>query len=231
MFEAAAHATHVTQAADAMLLPKHTGPAQAPRGGPAIDTPWPAEMLDQLDYGLLIVRRDLSLVHANVPARSRLRLPDNPLSLRSVGPHWPADDAGLRRLAQATQAAADRMLRSTVQLHVGKEPIVLSVIPLRQRDERGQVLTLLALERERICTPLALEAFGRLQGLTAAEVGVLAELCAGREPMAIARKLGVSLSTVRTHVVAARTKLGVRSMREMLIGVARLPPISGVLHG
>jgi len=230
MFEAAAHATHVTQAADAMPLPKHTGPAQAPRGGPAIDTPWPAEMLDQLDYGLVIVRRDLSLVHANLPARERLRLQDSARALHS-GAQWPADDAGARCLAQATQAAADRMLRSTVLLRVAGEAIVVSVIPLRQRCERGQVLTLLALQRERICTKLALDAFGRLHGMTGAEVGVLAELCAGLEPVAIARKLGVSLSTVRTHVVAARTKLGVRSMREMLIGVARLPPISGVLHG
>lgn len=189
---------------------------------------WSAELLDQIDYGLVIVRRDLTVIHANRPALARLRLHDAPATLR-CSPLLQPDCAGTRQLTQAVATAVDLAFRSTVRLGVGDESLVLAVVPLRRRDARGHTLAMLAVERERICTQLSLAGFGRLHGLTGAETSVLSELCAGHEPAAIAKNLGVSLSTVRTHVVAARAKLGVRSMREMLIDVARLPPIAEVV--
>jgi DNA-binding CsgD family transcriptional regulator len=185
---------------------------------------WSTELLDQLDYGLLIVRRDLTVVHANRAARRRMHLGSAASSLR-CSPLWESNDDSARQLNHAVATAVDRALRSTVLLRIADKSIVLAVIPSRQRDAFGQALAMVLLGREQICTQLSLAGFGRLHGLTGAETSVLAELSAGHEPATIAKRLGVAISTVRTHMSATRAKVGVRSMREMLSDIARLPPI------
>ena len=190
---------------------------------------WSTELLDELDYGLLVVRRDMLVVHANQLARRRLQLNDTARCLRSSA-LWQPDSAGAKQLLHAVTTAVDLSLRSTVLLGADDHAIVLAVVPLRQRDALGHSLAAVLVQRERICTPLSLAGFGRVHGLTGAETSVLAELAAGHEPASVAGKLGVTLSTVRTHVVALRAKLGVRSLRKVLIDVSRLPPIAELVR-
>lgn len=55
------------------------------------------------------------------------------------------------------------------------------------------------------------------QALTARQVEVLAELCAGRSNREIAEQLGMSENTVRVHVSALFRQLGVRSRTEAVL--------------
>lgn len=189
---------------------------------------WAGELLDQLDHGFLVVQHDLALVHANPLAQRHFRLPRSAHSLHCC-PLWQPAGLPPRKLVHAIAQAAATGLRSTLLLHLADQATALAVVPLRQSDAKGRPLVLLLMQREHLCTPLALQSFGRARGLTGAETSVLAELCAGHEPAAIAKKFGISLSTVRTQVMAMRAKLGAGSVREMLIQVARLPPVSSLL--
>jgi DNA-binding CsgD family transcriptional regulator len=58
----------------------------------------------------------------------------------------------------------------------------------------------------------------RLAALTPAEVAVLELLAAGQAPKQAARKLSVSLATVRSHIAAGKRKTGARTL-EQLVGI------------
>jgi len=49
------------------------------------------------------------------------------------------------------------------------------------------------------------------------------------QPSDIAEKLGVALSTVRTHIGTIRAKTGASSVKELLHRVAQLPPMRHAL--
>jgi DNA-binding CsgD family transcriptional regulator len=55
----------------------------------------------------------------------------------------------------------------------------------------------------------------KLERLTPAERRVVAGLAAGAAPKELARQLGVSLATVRTHIKHAKRKTGARTLREL----------------
>ena len=131
---------------------------------------------------------------------------------------WPQ---GRGPLPDALQAAAARL--GSVAL--GDEPrfdlryeLALPEQSLRAllsltRDRQGEALVAIALE------PRALEggpvlALAERRGLTPAEARVLSVLALGCSNREIARRLSVSIETVRTHVRRVLEKLGVRSRAE-----------------
>jgi DNA-binding CsgD family transcriptional regulator len=61
--------------------------------------------------------------------------------------------------------------------------------------------------------------------LTSAETAVLQALCAGLDPMEIARHNGVAVCTVRSQIGSVRAKTGAASIRELLCRIAALPPM------
>jgi DNA-binding CsgD family transcriptional regulator len=191
---------------------------------------WSTELLDHLDFGVIVVRRDLTVAHANRTACRRLRLADETTSLRH-SPLWDQGSAAARQFTQAVNLAVDRSLRSTISWQTADDCIALAVVPLGQRDAEAQPLAMVLMERERLCTPLALAGFGRLLGLTGAQLSIVEELCAGHEPAEIATRQGVAITTVRTHVGALRSKMGVTTVRELLIRLACLPPMMDILRG
>ena len=62
--------------------------------------------------------------------------------------------------------------------------------------------------------------------LTFTEHRVLQAILAGQTARETASELGVRICTVRTHIQKVREKFGVRSIDELLILVARVPPVS-----
>ena len=212
-------------------------PTRSPQAAPAsiADTathpsaPWLAMMLDEIDYGMLLLSDESNVLHANHVAKSELDA-SHPLQLlgRQLRVRHATDLGPLR---SAIADAAQRGLRRMVSLGSGEQRVTLAVVPLANHsDGANGPLTLLVLGKRHMCAALSAHWFARCHGLTPAEVRVLAALCAGETPAATAAAQGVALSTVRSQIGAIRTKTGAESIRALVRQVAVLPPLVSALR-
>jgi DNA-binding CsgD family transcriptional regulator len=219
----------------------------APQNPPnATSVSWLACMLDEVDYGMLLVTADAQVIFMNHAARLELG-PQHPLQLlgQALRAHRPQDVAPL----YDALAAAQRGLRRLVHLGEVPQRITLSVVPLpapmspqaRSTAQGLQTglgaaeassgpLTLLVLGKQQSCGALSVQAFAHSVRLTPAETRVLELLCEGVQPMEIAVQVGVAVSTVRTQVGSIRAKTGAASIRDLVRQVAVLPPMVGALR-
>lgn len=204
--------------------PGYTGPERRAAGSRL----WLADMLDEIDYGMILVAGQGRLLHANSCARGRLRAADG-LRIESgrVTACEPRDRA---ELASAIHDAATRGLRRLVQVAGTTQPVPVAVMPMRDAGS-GEARALVTMSRSHVCEPLSTDCFARGHGLTHTECRVLHALCAGHSPAGIAAALGVALSTVRTHIGTIRAKTGAPTVRELLRRVAQLPPMRNALAG
>jgi DNA-binding CsgD family transcriptional regulator len=196
--------------------------------GPAAATQWFARMLDEVDYGMLLVADDSVVLHANHVARAELDH-EHPLQLlgAELRVRRPQDVAPLR---EALVAARERRLRRLLSLGQGEQRISVAVVPLPAAPG-DEALTLLVFGKRRMCEALSAHWFAREHGLTSAESRVLAALCEGVQPVNIAAAQGVAISTVRSQIGAIRAKTGAPSIRALVRQIAVLPPLVGALRG
>jgi DNA-binding CsgD family transcriptional regulator len=217
MFDSIAAATPQTHAAS------FAPPKAASKAPPH----WFALMLDEVDYGMLLVADDLLVVHANHVARAELDA-EHPLQLlgAELRVRRPQDVAPLR---EALDAARARGLRRLVSLGAGEQRLSVAVVPLAAAvgDES---MTLLVFSKRQICETLSTHWFAREHGLTPAEARVLAGLCEGQPPIDIAKQQGVAISTVRAQIGAIRAKTGSPSIPALVRQLAVLPPLLGALR-
>lgn len=178
-------------------------------------------MLDEIDYGMVLVGAGLHVLHANHAARAELDGPDHPLRIsgRELAPRGPRD---AEALAEAL-AAARRGLRRMVTLGPEGARASVAVVPV-------EGAALLVLAKRQMCEKLSVHWFATAHHLTQAEVRVLEGLCAGQRPRAIAEAGGVGLATVRTQVGSIRAKTGAESIRALVGMVAKLPPLVSTLR-
>ncbi len=204
--------------------------ATAPRLDEDEATSCLARMLDEIDYGMLLVAADGQVLYLNHCARHELD-GQHPLQLlgRTLRAGRPQDVAPLFDAL----AAAQRGLRRLVTLGAGEQRVGVSVVPLPAAAEPGGrgPLTLLVLGKRSVCEQLSVRGFARSVALTPAETRVLELLCNGVKPTAIAREQGVAVSTVRTQIGSIRGKTGAASIRDLVRQVAVLPPLVGALRG
>lgn len=189
-------------------------------------------MLDEIDYGMLLVDGDGQVIYGNHAARLELD-GEHPLQLggRALRTQRAEDAAPLHEAL----AAAQRGLRRLLTLGSGLQRVSVSVVPLpataaERSDGRG-ALTLLVLGKRQVCERLSVHGFARSLNLTPAETRVLELLCAGVRPTAIAERQNVAVSTVRTQIGSIRAKTGAGSISELVRQVAVLPPLVGALRG
>ena len=199
---------------------------------PAALTHCLALMLDEIDYGMLLLADEQTVVHANHLARSELDA-THPLQLlgHQLRVRRSADLAPLR---SALSDAVQRGLRRMVLLGDGNERITVAVVPLAGSADRGQgqeAHTLLVFGKRHMCPALSALWFARSHGLTPAESRVLVGLCEGQAPGAVAAAQHVALSTVRTQIGSIRAKTGAASIRALVRQVAVLPPLVSALRG
>jgi len=182
-------------------------------------------VLDEVDYGLVLLSADGLLVHANHAAR------------REIGPGHPLELRGRRLrarhrhdqpvLTDALEGARHRGARALVNLGRGAERTGLSIVPLPlalSRRHPGNA-TLVTLQRTQLVEKLSAGAYARARGLSRREEQVLTALCDGLRPNQIADQLGVAVATVRSHVHHLKEKTHCRSMVELVKQVAMLPPL------
>lgn len=186
-------------------------------------------MLDEIDYGLLLVTASGVLRFANQ------------LALRALG-----GDGALRLAGGAVFAARDtdqtllrtalcdaaRGLRRLLTLNPAGTNTSVAVLPLPAQDSgfdadsAAEPLVMLVLGKQGANQTLTLDFFARTHKLTSAETAVLRALCAGQSPKQVAANLCVAISTIRTQIGSIRLKTQTASLRELADKVAALPPIT-----
>lgn len=194
-----------------------------------VATPWLALMLDEIDYGMLLLAGDGTVLHANHVARSELDA-QHPLQLLGTELRV-ARPQDLLPLREALTGARQRGLRRLINLGEGEQRISVAVVPLAKvADDDAPSLTLLVFGKRQVCEALSAHWFARSHGLTPAEARVLAALCDGQRPGDIAAAQRVAISTVRTQIGSIRAKTGAESIRALVRQVAVLPPLVGALR-
>ena len=188
-----------------------------------------AQMLDTLDYGMLLISETLNVTHINKAARRDMD-PQHPLQwlggqlqARLMQDQQPLRDA----LAGATQ----RGLRRLLQLGDAQHRISVAVVPLPALGADDQPGAAVLLGKRQVCEELTVEWFARAHGLTMAETTVIKGLCADLTPHEIAARQGVGLATIRTQIGSIRIKTGAGSIRALVQQVALLPPLVSALQG
>lgn len=215
-------------------------------------------LLDELDYGVVLLGETNRVLHANRAAQAALHARS---SLEVAEGRLRASHAGdAAALAEGLAAAAQRGLRRFVTLGAEDSRIAVALIPLgplgstlaqaslpaqppqglqgphgphgpHGSDGSHGPLTLLVIGRRHLCERLSVQCFARAHRLTPAESNVLELLCEGLDPREIATLNGVGIATVRTQVNRIREKTGAASIRRLIGQVATLPPMLSALRG
>jgi len=194
-----------------------------------------ASVLDEVDYGLVLIAADGHVVHANHAARvelagaKSLQLVGRRLSGRSTSDQRALDEA----LASARDEGKRRMLAFAPAnaMSEGKS-CDLSIVPLPaplSSNHPGHAV-LISLPRSRIAETLSVDAYARELGLSRREQQVLAGLCEGLRVKEIAAKLEIGDETVRSHVKRLKAKTGCAGIVDIVNQVSRLPPMVGALR-
>ncbi len=182
-------------------------------------------VLDEIDYGMLVVSANGALRYSNQLARQELQS-NGPLGLTQgqLRAHQPSDQCQL----QLALADAVRGRRRLITLGHNGASISVAVLPMPgdDEDDNGETLALLTFGKRQPCETLTVDFYSRTQGLTGAEARVLQALCNGAKPKEIAAQCDVAISTVRSHICSIRVKTQTANIRELVDRVAKLPPIT-----
>lgn len=197
------------------------------RSAVSLSTRWMSQMLDEIDYGLLLLVDGSQVLHVNHAARAEL---DSGHPLQLLGNDLRASQTqDVARLHDAL-AGAQRGLRRLLTLGDGAARVSIAVVPLGALTPGGPQATLLLMGKRTVCEKLSVQMFARSHALTPAETRVLEALCVGLDPRKVAQEHGVGLATIRTQIGAIRAKTGAESIRDLVRTVAVLPPVMGVVR-
>ena len=207
--------------------------APPPVSGSALRAPPPLgpelllNVLDEVDYGLLLVDAQGLVVHANHVARHELATGAAVCQRR--GRLVARIETQGEALTQALQRAADGQ-RILLDLGDAATPLSLAVVPMAHPLEPGPGVVLVICGKRDICQLLTLRMFARNHGLTPAEEMVLAEASKGAGAEDIARQLDVGVATVRTQLASIRRKTQCGNLRQLFRQVAVLPPLVSAIR-
>jgi DNA-binding CsgD family transcriptional regulator len=190
---------------------------------------WYELMLDEIDYGVLLLGGDAQVLHLNHAARCELDA-QHPLQL--LGRQLRARDAAdVVRLHDALHAACERGLRRLLMLGQDGHRVAVAIVPLRAGGAGDAAATQLSMGKRQMCGGLGVQWFARSHELTLAETRVLEALSAGLQPNDIAARHGVGISTIRSQIGSIRAKTRSDSIGALVRQVAVLPPLVGALRG
>jgi len=204
----------------------YSGPER--RRGASEPLGWHAAMLDEIDYGVLLIGDDAQVLHMNHAARLAL---DDQHPLQLVGRELRARRAlDLLPLREALLGASQRGLRRLIQLGEPGQRVALSVVPLHLPGIDGLAATQIVIGRRQVGGDLSMQWFARNHDLTPAETRVLGALSEGMQPTEIAARHGVGIATIRTQICSIRSKTQSDSIGALVRQVAVLPPLVGALR-
>jgi DNA-binding NarL/FixJ family response regulator len=184
-------------------------------------------MLDEIDYGLVVLAADARILLANQLARLEL---GGERLVRRRQDRFGASSARHGAKIDAALANIRRGQRSLVTLSGTDGELALSFIPLHSGAQsaahlQDASLALVIFGKRDACEALTLQQYGQLHGLTAAEQALMPAVSRGLSAEAIAQQQCVAVSTVRTQLVSIREKTGAKSLRMLMARLISLPPI------
>jgi DNA-directed RNA polymerase specialized sigma24 family protein len=160
-------------------------------------------VLDEIDYGVLVIDAQGRLRHANHLARHEMA------SSRLIMNHGNSLLGTTTEFTLQIQQALEQALRGQRRLvslrNVSRE-LSLAFIPLSHPLETDSPSVLVLLSRQGASENLAVRLFARAQNLSPSEESVLMGLCRGLSIPDIAAEHGVVQSTVRSQIKALREK-------------------------
>jgi DNA-binding CsgD family transcriptional regulator len=194
-------------------------------------TLWFTSMLDEIDYGMLLVDGNARLTYFNHAAAREL---DNshPLMLgdNTLGVRFPQDVAPFYEAL----AGALRGRRRLLTIGDTARRASISFVPMAgdnfETAENAGKMTLLVLGKRHAIETLTVQVFARSANLTPAETRVLEGLCDGLSPSEIANQSGVSVGTIRSQIGSIRSKTGSDSIGSLIRQVSVLPPLVSALR-
>jgi DNA-binding NarL/FixJ family response regulator len=203
---------------------------RAERTAPAMDF-LPQDLLlrvlDEVDYGLMVIDSQGHIRHANHLARHEMS------SSRVIMSHARSLLGRNTDLTTQIQGALEHALRGQrrlLQLKQGEHELSMAFVPLSHPLEYDAPSVLVLLSRKNACDNLALRMFARSQNLSPSEEAVLLALCRGASIPDIAADHKVAESTVRSQIKALREKTGCGSIRALMQRVHSLPPVVPALR-
>lgn len=203
----------------------YSGPERRAFGASALAL---ALMLDEVDYGLVLLGEYGQVIHLNHLARVALESDAHPLELhgRQLQARQATDQEAL---VDAMAGAAGRGRRCLLKLGTAGRSTMVSVVPLGHPGH-GDVTIAIIFGKRGVCEELSVQAFARVHRLTGAETKVLAALCHGARVRDVADANGVETSTVRSQISSIRSKTGADSIAALVRQVAVLPPLVSALR-
>ncbi len=178
-------------------------------------------LLDQIECGLVVCSAGGRLLQCNRAARREL----DAGRVVKVVDGMVRCPGGSADLAAALHDAANRQRRRLMWLGDETQRLMIVAMPIAFTGFSAPT-ALLMLGRRDLCSPLGLEMLSIRHGLTLAERRVLKGLVANRSASQIAAAHGVGLPTIRTQIQSVREKVGVRSIDELLLRAAQVPPVT-----
>ncbi len=180
------------------------------------------QVLDEVDYGMLLVDARGHILHANHLARHELA---SGMVVQAAGSMLLASFATQNEaLSQAIERACQGH-RVLLDLGRGSHQLSVAFVPLAHPLEEGREVALVLFGKRDVCQALTMRHFARCHGLTPSEEQVLIEICTGEKAAKIAHKLGVGVATVRTQVSSIRRKTRTATVRQLIKLIALLPPM------
>lgn len=204
--------------------------AQELSGAPGQPTTGRAQLmrvLDEVDYGMLIIDAQGTILHANHLARHELA---SARVLMSYGNTLLGSSAEFTAKLQVAMEAAFRGQRRLALLQKGERELAMTFTPLSHPLEAEPPTVLVMLSRQGTCDNLAVRMFARTIGLSPSEEAVLMGLCRGLEIPEIASEHSVAPSTIRSQIKTLREKAGSPSIRRLLQRINSLPPVVPALR-
>jgi DNA-binding CsgD family transcriptional regulator len=181
-------------------------------------------LLDGFGFGIVLVDDNLGIIHANKPAagmlaaRSPIRSEKNVLVLPVQTAHAALERA-VRHAAGDGASMEARGIGIPAQGRDG-EPSIVHVLPLKRgalrRGLAQRAAAALFIAPAVASARMPTDALALLYDLTPAEARVFENVAAGETPAAIAKKLGVAASTVRTHLLHLFQKTGCQRQSELV---------------
>jgi DNA-binding CsgD family transcriptional regulator len=184
-------------------------------------------VMDEIDYGVLVIDGQGRLRHANHLARHEMA------SSRLIMSHGNVLLGTTTEFTEQIQTAMDQALRGQrrlLLLNRDEKELSMAFIPLSHPLESDAPSVLVLLSRQSACENLAVRMYARAQHLSPSEESVMMGLCRGWSIPDIAQNHGVAQSTVRSQIKALREKTGCASIRKLLQRVNSLPPVVPALR-
>lgn len=184
-------------------------------------------VLDEIDYGLMVLGADAQILLANQLARQELSgerflrrrqnrlVPSSARDGTKFGTALGNIRRGQRSLLTLTGTEGELAL-SFVPLHSGAQSAA---------QQPDAALALVIIGKRDACEALTLQRYGHLHGLTPAEQALMPAISRGLGAEAIAQQQCVAVTTVRTQLGSIREKTGTSSLRTLMARITTLPPI------